>query len=112
FMDASYEGDLLAAAGISVASGREANATYGETLNGVRGETTHAQFQLKIDPYVEPGNPASGLIHTIQEGDLGEPGSASPYIQAYCFRACLTPVKENQIPFEKPAGYDRSHYEI
>ncbi|MFC3199931.1 FAD-dependent oxidoreductase [Parapedobacter deserti] len=112
FIDASYEGDLLAAAGVSVASGRESNDTYGETLNGVRAETTHAQFALPIDPYVDPGNPSSGLIYTIQPGDIGQPGSASPYIQAYCFRACLTPVKENQIPFEKPAGYDRSHYEI
>lgn len=112
FIDASYEGDLLAFAGISYAYGREGNARYGETLNGVRGETTHAQFKVPVDPYIEPGNPESGLIHTIQDGELGEPGSPSPYIQAFCFRACLTPVKENQIPFEKPAGYDRSHYEI
>lgn len=112
FIDATYEGDLLAAAGISYVFGRESSDTYGETLNGVQTETTHAQFAVAVDPYIEPGNPASGLIHTIQPGDLGAPGSASPYVQAYCFRACLTPVRENQVPFEKPDGYDRSHYEI
>ncbi|CAL1516459.1 FAD-dependent oxidoreductase [Chitinophaga sp. MM2321] len=112
FIDATYEGDLLAAAGISTAIGREANAQYGETLNGIRGETTHAQFQVKVNPYKNPEDPKSGLIATIQEGGIGMPGAADKHLQAYCFRACLTSNPANRIPFKKPANYDRNNYEI
>src|SRR5690606_5527556 len=112
FIDASYEGDLLAAANISTRVGRESNKEYGETLNGVRAETTHAQFAVNVDPYNIPGDPTSGLIPTIQEGSLGTPGSADKYLQAYCFRACLTKRPDNMIPFIKPANYDRNQYEI
>lgn len=104
FIDATYEGDLLAAAGISTVVGRESNATYGETLNGIRAETTHAQFQVKINPYMDPDDPNSGLIATIQDEPLGIPGSADNHLQAYCFRACLTQNPDNKIPFSKPDG--------
>jgi hypothetical protein len=112
FIDATYEGDLLAAAGISTVIGREANAQYGETLNGIRGETTHAQFQVKVDPYIIPGDPKSGLIPAIQAGEIGTPGAADKHLQAYCFRACLTRNPQNQIPFKQPANYNRKTYEI
>jgi hypothetical protein len=112
FIDATYEGDLLAAAGIDHAIGRESSETYGEHLNGIQAETTHAQFAVKVDPYKIPGDSTSGLIPFIQEGGLGTPGSADKHIQAYCFRACLTPNPNNQVPFHKPDGYDRSMYEI
>ena len=71
FIDASYEGDLMAKAGVSYHVGREANAAYGETLNGVRAETPKHQFTVNVDPYVKPGDPASGLIPLIQTGDGG-----------------------------------------
>lgn len=112
FIDATYEGDLLAAAGISTAIGREANAQYNETLNGIRGETTHAQFQVKVDPYKIPGNPESGLIATVQPGEIGTHGAADKHLQAYCFRAVLTPVQTNRVPFRKPPGYKSDTYEI
>jgi len=112
FIDATYEGDLLAAAGVATAIGREANAQYGETLNGIRGETTHAQFQVKVDPYIIPGDPKSGLIPAIQEGEIGIPGTADKHLQAYCFRACLSRDPNNQVPFKQPADYDRKNYEI
>ncbi len=112
FIDASYEGDLLYAAGISMATGRESNTTYGETLNGIRASTTHAQFAVKVDPYREPGNPSSGLIPTIQDEPLGIPGNGDSSLQAYCFRVCLTNILSNQIRFSKPEGYARGDYEI
>lgn len=112
FIDASIEGDLLAAAGVSTIVGRESNDTYGETLNGVRGETTHAQFNVRIDPYRIPGNPASGLIPTIQDEPPGIPGSADKHLQAFCFRVCLTKNEGNRLPFYKPEGYRRDDYEI
>lgn len=112
FIDATYEGDLLAAAGVSTVIGREANAVYGETLNGIRAETTHAQFAVKVDPYKTPGDPSSGVIATIQDEPLGTPGDGDKRLQAYCFRMCMTQDRSNMIPFTKPTNYNRNDYEI
>lgn len=112
FIDATIEGDLLAAAGIRTVVGRENNRIYGETLNGIRGETTHAQFSVKVDPYRIPGDPRSGLIPTIQDEEAGTPGEGDHNIQAYCFRVCLTQTPSNRLPFYKPDGYRRTEYEI
>lgn len=112
FMDATLEGDLLAAAGISYTWGRESNAQYNETKNGIRGETTHAQFQVNVDPYNIPGKPFSGLIPTVLDEPLGNPGDGDKSIQAYCFRMCLTKNAANRIPFLMPEKYDRGQYEI
>ncbi|MDX2180184.1 MAG: FAD-dependent oxidoreductase [Bryobacteraceae bacterium] len=112
FIDATIEGDLVAAAGVPVTWGREANSLYGETKNGIRGETTHAQFAVRVDPYRVPGDPQSGLIPTIQDEPLGTPGAGDRNIQAFCFRLCLTRDPANRIPFAKPANFDRTQYEI
>ncbi len=112
FVDSTYEGDLMAAAGVSFHVGREANAQYGETLNGVQtGRRTH-QFDLPIDPYVIPGDPSSGLLPRIHNEDPGELGSSDHRVQAYCFRTCLTDHEPNRIPFPKPDGYDADQYEL
>ncbi len=112
FIDATIEGDLLAAAGVRFTVGREANDQYGETLNGIRAETDHAQFAVKVNPYQVPSDPTSGLIPTIQDEPLGTPGTADSSLQAYCFRVCLTKVPDNQVPFYKPQNYVRDSYEI
>ncbi|MEN1785182.1 MAG: FAD-dependent oxidoreductase [Bacteroidota bacterium] len=112
FIDATYEGDLLAKAGISYVIGREAQATYGELKNGIRCNSNYRQFQVKVDPYVEIGNPQSGLIHTIQEDTLNSCGEGDQRIQAFCFRMCLTKEIGNKIPFSKPDHYHRNWYEI
>jgi len=112
FIDATLEGDLLANAGVSTTWGRESNTVYGETKNGIRAETTHAQFSVKVDPYLIPGNPSSGVIPTIQNEPFGTPGEGDKSIQAYCFRMCLTRNANNRIAFVKPENYDRSQYEI
>ncbi len=112
FIDATIEGDLVAAAGIPVTWGREANSLYGETKNGIRGETTHAQFQVRVDPYRIPGQPASGVIPMIQDEPLGTPGAGDKNIQAFCFRLCLTKNPANQRPFRQPSGFNRADYEI
>ena len=112
FIDATYEGDLLHAAGISSVIGRESNRQYNETKNGIRAETTHAQFSVKVDPYKIPGDLSSGVIPTVQNEALGIPGDGDHRLQAYCFRMCLTKNENNKVPFTKPAGYDRNQYEI
>ncbi len=113
FIDATYEGDLMAEAGVSFATGREANSRYGETLNGVQlGKTTNHQFTFDIDPYRVPGDPASGLVPRISDEKPAPDGTADRKIQAYTFRMCLTDVPGNRVPFPKPRGYDVSQYTL
>jgi hypothetical protein len=113
FIDATYEGDLMATAGVSYHVGREGNDVYGETLNGVqtRNATKH-QFTKPVDPYVKQGDPASGLLPRIHSGHPGVEGSGDKRIQAYNFRMCLTKVAENRVPFPKPDNYDPMQYEL
>jgi FAD dependent oxidoreductase len=113
FIDATYEGDLMAAAKVSYTVGREANTQYRETLNGVQvAHATKHQFDRPVDPYVVPGDPKSGLLPRIHAGAPGIDGSSDRRIQAYCFRMCLTNAPENRVPFVKPEGYDPKQYEL
>jgi hypothetical protein len=112
FLDCTLEGDLLKAAGVDTTYGRESNAQYGETKNGIRAETTHAQFRVRVDPFQVPGNPSSGLIATIQDEPLGTPGAGDRNIQAFCFRLCLSRDPANRLPVEKPTNFNRQQYEI
>ena len=113
FVDATYEGDLMAAAGVSFTVGREANDKYGETYNGVaRKWQTHAHRFLKpVDPYVTAGDPDSGLLPGI-EAALPPDGTGDNRVQAYCFRMCMSNVPANRVPFPKPDGYDERQYEL
>ncbi len=114
FVDASYEGDLMAAAGVEFHVGREANSVYDETWNGIQVGVLHHShwFKERVDPYVEPGNPSSGLLAGISSEPPGKKGDGDHRVQAYCFRMCLTDVDENRIPFRRPVGYDASQYEL
>ena len=113
FLDATYEGDLMAAAGVSYTTGREANSQYGETLNGVQIERARShQFTNKVDPYVVPGDPSSGLLPRIHDKGPGVEGQADKKLQAYNFRLCMTNVPENRVPFARPDGYDPRQYEL
>jgi hypothetical protein len=113
FIDASYEGDLMAAAGVSYHVGREANAVYGETLNGVQtANARHHQFIKPVDPYVKPGDPGSGLLPGVVAGPPAKDGEGDRKVQAYCFRMCTTDVPENQREWVKPEGYDPLRYEL
>jgi hypothetical protein len=112
-IDASYEGDLMAAAGVSFTIGREANARYGETLDGVElAKTTHHQFDRDIDPYRVAGHPESGLLPYVSYRKLPPDGSADDRVQAYMYRLCLTDVAANQVPLPRPEGYDPGDYEL
>jgi hypothetical protein len=112
FIDASYEGDLMARAGVTYTFGRESNSLYGETLNGVRSNTPAHQFVVDIDPYHTPGDPGSGLLPYIQPGDGGVPGEGDQRIQTYNFRLCLTQTESNRIPITAPTNYDSGNYEL
>jgi hypothetical protein len=113
FIDATYEGDLMAKAGVSYTIGREANAQYGETLNGVEARcATQHQFNQPVDPWAIPGDAASGLLPGVHAGSPGADGQGDRRIQAYNYRMCLTDVPANRVPFPKPAGYDPQRYEI
>ena len=134
FIDASYEGDLLAKSGTAdgYAVMREGNAKYGEFLNGIhytpkyQPRTGHLQpgangrvkggqgawdRDFPLDPYVVKGDPASGLLPLINEGEPGVPGEPAPGVQAYCFRLCLS-TAEDRLPIEPPLDYDAKRYEL
>ena len=116
FIDATYEGDLMAEAGVSYRVGRESSSEYGEALAGVVGPDVWQpqQFDYFIDPYVTPGDPSSGLLPYIQEGPLEDPGTGDDKTQAYCFRLCLTrsTAPSDRVEITQPAGYDPSKFEI
>lgn len=125
FIDATYEGDLMATAGVTYTYGREANKQYGETLNGVQANdigmtlkrtislnSYHHNFIDGVDPYIVKGDPSSGLLPFIKEGGPGIDGRGDKGIQAYCFRMTLTDHPENRIPFKKPDDYNELEYEL
>jgi hypothetical protein len=114
FIDATYEGDLMAAAGVSYHVGRENNETYGETLNGVQRtlNVKNHRFTHFVDPYLKPGDPTSGLLWGIQTQSLPPDGSGDRVVQAYCYRLCTTDVESNRREWPKPADYDESRYEL
>jgi ribulose 1,5-bisphosphate synthetase/thiazole synthase len=112
FIDSTYEGDLMAKAGVSFTVGREANSTYNETINGVRAQTPKHQFKVAVDPYVKPGDRTSGLLKFIQSGDGGQPGAGDKTVQAYNFRLCYTKNPANRLPHTKPENYNPADFEL
>ncbi len=125
YLDATYEGDLMATAGVRYAIGRESNSEYGETLNGVQANkvsmtlkgtvsrnSIHHNFIDGVDPYIIKGDPASGLLPFVKKGGPGRDGKGDKKIQAYCFRMTLTDHPENRIPFKKPDNYNELDYEL
>lgn len=114
YIDATYEGDLMASAGVSYTVGREDNSLYSETWNGVQTGVFHHghYFKDRIDPYLVPGDSSSGILPRISSGAPGENGTGDNKIQAYCFRLCLTQNPLNRVPIIKPDGYDSTQYEL
>ncbi len=117
FLDTTYEGDLMAAAGCDYHVGREANSVYGEEHNGIQVGVLHHRHHFgavkdKISPYKVPGDPKSGVLPRVSAEDPGKFGEGDKRVQAYCFRSCYTNLPENRIPFPKPDGYDAEQYEI
>ena len=115
FIDATYEGDLMAAAGVSYHVGREANSVYGEQWNGIQLEAyKHHKhyFMTPISPYKIPGDPKSGVLPYVSTEPPGKTGDGDHRVQAYCFRTCLTRHDPNRVPFPKPDGYDPANYEL
>lgn len=117
FIDSTYEGDLMAAAGVKYHVGREANSVYGEEHNGIQVGVLHHRHHFgavktPISPYKVPGDPKSGVLARISTEDPGIKGEGDKRVQAYCFRACYTNEASNRIPFPKPEKYDASQYEL
>lgn len=109
FIDATYEGDLLAAAGVSYRLGRERRGEFGESLAGV---CRNPDPSGEVTPYRVPHDPASGLLPGVAAAAPGPDGSGDNRIQQYNFRLCLTDVPANRIPIGRPDGYDASHYQL
>ncbi len=115
FIDATYEGDLMAAAGVSYHVGREANSIYDEEWNGVQVGILHHGHHfgnMQISPYVVANDPTSGILPRITAQAPGRRGQGDDKLQAYCFRMCLTDHPENRLPFPRPEGYDPDQYTL
>lgn len=117
FIDATYEGDLMAAAGVSYTVGREDNSQYGETLNGFSLPEYHKnsgyhQFPDGVDPYRKKGDPKSGLLWGISTRPPAAKGTGDLLEQAYNFRICLTDHPDNRVPIARPEYYDSTRYEL
>ena len=125
FIDATYEGDLMAASGVSYIVGRESNSQYGESLNGVQANNeslalkktismnaAHHNFIEGVDPYKRKGDPKSGLLPFVNPIKPGVEGVGDDKIQAYCYRMTLTNHPDNRISFSKPSGYQEIQYEL
>jgi hypothetical protein len=111
WMDATYEGDLMARAGVPYRVGREGNHEFNETLNGVQVRDKH-QFLFPVDPYVNEGDPSSGLLPGIDPTGPKEIGSGDLGVQAYNFRLILTKDPANKLPFPKPEGYNPAQFAL
>jgi len=108
FIDATYEGDLMARAGVSYRVGREAAAEFDEEHAGVQPPMELAP----IDPFVESGNPQSGLLDWVED-DHGKPiGAADGYTQAYNYRYYTTDDPEHRVPLTPPADYEPKEFEL
>ena len=115
FIDATYEGDLMAAAGVAYHVGREANSVYGEKWNGVQLDAIKHHrhyFMSPVSPYQVPDDPKSGVLPYVSKEPPGKTGEGDRRVQAYCFRTCLTRHAPNRVAFPKPAGYDPANYAL
>lgn len=117
FIDATYEGDLMAAARVDFHVGREARSVYDERWNGIQTGVLHHRhhfgvLKTPVSPYRTPGDPASGVLPRVSADPPGSYGDGDRRIQAYCYRLCMTDHAPNRIPFEKPHGYDAGQYEL
>ncbi len=113
FLDATYEGDLMAAVGVQYTVGREPAHQYQESLNGVQTRMAkYHNFVDGVDPYVIKGDASSGFLPFIDSNGPGKEREGDHKVQAYCFRMCLTDHPDNRIPFHRPAGYNPSWYEL
>jgi hypothetical protein len=101
----------LAKAGVSFHVGRESNRVYGETINGVQ-VRAQQQFSHPVDPYVEAGNPHSGVLPLVNGQDAALSGSGDGRIQAYNFRVCMTDDPDLKIEWQRPDGFQESEYEL
>lgn len=112
FIDATYEGDLMAEAKVSYFVGREANSVYGEHWNGAQPYAGGLNFVTAVDPYKTPGKPESGLLWGIDSAPMEKPGTGDSRIQAYTLRLTLTDYEPNRIPITQPDGYDPAMFEL
>lgn len=108
FADCSYEGDLMAEAGVKYTYGRESSDQYGESLAGVRDKTTGHQFSWPLSAYDDHNR----LLREINPGPLALAGSGDKLVQAYNFRLILTKDPSDQVPFSRPKGYDPARFAL
>jgi hypothetical protein len=110
FVDASYEGDLLRAAGVSHAIGRDGVAAYGEPLAGrVEMLPSPHQFRATFSALDAGGELLPGVR---PYESIGAIGVGDGLVQSYCYRLCLTDDAANRVRIGPPEGYDPERYRL
>ena len=107
FIDCSYDGDLMARAGVAYTFGRESRDTYGESLAGAQPNMS----VYDIDPYVKPGDPKSGLLPMLQDIQMQPEGRADKLTMGYGFRWKMVEDGE-RLPINPPEDYDPRTFEL
>ena len=105
FIDASYEGDLMAASGVSYIVGRESRSQYGEQFAGIRIKWDYPL--TAVSPYKN-----GKLLPLVDKEPWGKDGDADDRTQAYCYRMTLTDDPANRVPISRPASYNPDYYEV
>jgi hypothetical protein len=108
FIDASYEGDLIASAGVKYTIGRESREKHHESLAGVQKHSPAHQWPLPVSAC----DTNKKRLPLVQEGLLQPPGSGDKKVQAYNYRLCLTQRRDNQVPVTKAESYNPERYEL
>lgn len=129
FVDATYEGDLMATAGVSNMVGRESREAFDEPLAGVYREKPRGfgsdimttgcpcvgdkgpHYVHGVPDIMDPRGPDGKLMWGIVQSDAVA-GSADKLTQSYNFRLCVTNKPDNLVPWPKPKHYDPKHYDL
>lgn len=108
YIDASYDGELMARSGVSNRIGRESTMDYGESLAGVRPYDNITP----ISPFIIPDNPHSGLLPLVENDHGKQQGAGDQYTQAYNFRFYVTTDPERRIEITVPEDYNPLDFEL
>lgn len=111
FIDASYEGDLLAGAGVSYAVGRESRSLHGESWAGRQPiRPDQHQFTVPVSPFADGDD--GMVLPLVHDRPMVAEGEGDGGVQAYCFRLCLTDDPDNRVPFPEPEDYDPAQFAL
>ncbi len=104
FIDGTYEGDLMAAAGVGWTIGREGREAFGESLAGKQ----YPKAKMPVSGLAADGKP----LPLVTTSDAGPQAGGDRNVMVYSFRLCVTKDPANRVPFPEPAHYEPGQFEV